>query len=779
MSDSIQKWDDNSQGLANRFQYIPNSNHAFETEEKPLEPRKLLSLVGKYKWIILLFVLGGAVAAWFYTDTVTPVYESNGTLLISSGENATMDELSRIISQTTGHQPGANFENELQILQSRRFSMQVAAKLFADTNNAKQYPILWTEDEDGTVEMASIEKVANTIRKNLVFFQANEDSDIIKVSFQSTSPEEASLIVNLAMQNYIDNSSRQNLQAANSTAEFLENEKETLSNKLQESEQALRSYMDATGIVQVNEQTSGMVAQRADAEVELQRINVELKAIEESIADYQQQLDRINPGLAEQFTEAIGPRIRNAQELLANFEEERSMIISKNPGVLQRDPLPARIQYLDKEITRLKSEIRDLSSKLFTSDNQFMGMNTEDRAQMVSNIQAQLLDLELQRNQLESRREALSEHKQEMDADFNSLPRGIIELAKLQRDVRINEELYLNVSRQYADMSVWQQSQFGFGRIIDQGHTPNTPISPNRIILVLLGIMMGGFVAAGFVFIREFKDNSVNELGQLRTAYFPPLTVIPSIEETNKKYTQKFEKGSGRIPKELVLLQNKKSITAESMRRLKNNIIYQNGDRPPKTIVVTSPEKGDGKSTISANLGVAFAEEGYWTLVVDADFRRPRLHTYFGLVGKNGLSNYLNNEIAFEHLLKETDLETLKVIPAGYDIKSPEVLSNNAVFKRLLKKMEDVFDVIIIDTPPYGIISDSSALLKYAEATVVVAKYRKTNKGLLFKTMQELKEINANVVSVVLNNFNHKKEVGNYYGDGFYQALYSNYDEYK
>jgi capsular exopolysaccharide synthesis family protein len=291
--------------------------------------------------------------------------------------------------------------------------------------------------------------------------------------------------------------------------------------------------------------------------------------------------------------------------------------------------------------------------------------------------------------------------------------------------------------------------------------------------------MLGGFMAVGYIAIREFTDNSVNEVGQLQSVHFPPLTVVPVIDKKKAQKNRKsFEKGEGEIPDELVLLQDRKSITSEAIRRLKNNIIYQNGDRPPKSIVITSPEKGDGKSTIASNLGIAFAEEGYWTLVIDADFRRPRLHKNFGLQINNGLYNYLNSEISFENLLRETDLKTLKVITAGHDIEMPEVISNSTMFRRMLKKMEDTFDVIIIDTAPYGVISDSSALLKYAEAAVLVAKYRKTNKGMLFKTMEELKQINANVISIVLNKFDHQKEVGNFYGNGYYQTLYSNYDEY-
>jgi capsular exopolysaccharide synthesis family protein len=780
MSDSIEKRPTNSQNITSRLQYIPNSSQAYQQESKALNPGQIISIMLKYKWIILLFVMVGATTAWFFANTVTPKYESNGSLLISTGENSTTGELSQIISQATGHKTNSTLENELQILGSVEFSHQVTEKLLEeDLGETSQYPILWTEAEDGTRQRASKGKIAGRIYNNLKFFQPVEESDVVKVSFQSTSPQEASTIVNLAMRNYINNSTQQNQQAAKSTAEFLANEKEEVKSKLQEAEQELRAHMNATGIVQVNQQATGMVNQRANAEVELQRIQLELRSVEESITDYKKQLEKISPGLTEQFTEAIEPRIRNARDLLASYTQERSLIISKNPGVLEEDPVPSRLQYLDKEISRLKEEIGTLSSKLFSSDNTFLGMSSEDQAQRVSDIQARLFDLEMQQKQLQAREYVLKEQKNEIDADFNSLPRGMIELSKLQRDVRIYEELFVNVSRQYADMAVLQQAQSGFGRIVDPGNIPKVPISPNKKIFLLLGLMLGGFMAVGYIAIREFTDNSVNEVGQLQSVHFPPLTVVPAIDKKKAQKNRKsFEKGEGEIPDELVLLQDRKSITSEAIRRLKNNIIYQNGDRPPKSIVITSPEKGDGKSTIASNLGIAFAEEGYWTLVIDADFRRPRLHKNFGLQINNGLYNYLNSEISFENLLRETDLKTLKVITAGHDIEMPEVISNSTMFRRMLKKMEDTFDVIIIDTAPYGIISDSSALLKYAEAAVLVAKYRKTNKGMLFKTMEELKQINANVISIVLNNFDHQKEVGNFYGNGYYQTLYSNYDEY-
>src|SRR5699024_7169948 len=227
--------------------------------------------------------------------------------------------------------------------------------------------------------------------------------------------------------------------------------------------------------------------------------------------------------------------------------------------------------------------------------------NSGDRAELVSSIQGQLVELEMRQNQLQSRQKALTSYKNEVDADFNSLPGGMVQLAKLKRDVRINEELYLAVARQYANIAVLEQSQHGFGRIIDPAILNNSPVSPNKMLFMILGFMLGGVLACGFIAFREFKDNSINNVEELRTALLPPLTVIPEIETVTKKNKKSFKKGGGLIPKEVVMLQNRRSITSEAIKFLKNNIIYQNGEHPPKSIAITSPEKGDGKSTIAAN----------------------------------------------------------------------------------------------------------------------------------------------------------------------------------
>lgn len=778
MSDSIQKhhngYHNSGKNQLTTFT-IPRSE---QQGQDSLDPKKLLNLLFRYKWIVLLLVFAGGTGAWFYADTITPTYESSGTLMISAGGGGD-DELSQIISQTTGMGTSSTLANELQVIQSRAFSRQVAQKVMEQNPGyIDEFPVLWNIDEEENVTRANENTVSGRIRGSLSAVIPERDAEIIEISYQSSSPQEAAHILNEAMEIYVDRSTLQNRQAAESTAEFLEQEKEDIRQKLEDSEQRLKRFMDTTGIVRVDEQASGLVSEQANVETELQQVELELETINRAIEQLEAQMEQIRPGLSEQFSEALGPRIRTSQEQLAQYEMERTMILTRNPNVRDREQTPPRLKFLDEEIQRLKEEITEMSDKLFTEDDQYLGMDNEERAEMIATTQARLTELRIEKNQFESRAEALRERKEEVDQEFENLPDGMMQLTKLQRDVRINEEMFVSVSRQYADMSVLKQSQFGFGRILDTGQVPGAPVSPNKKILLILGVMIGGVLSAGFIAVREFFDNSIRSVDELKMTSLPMLSAVPVLDKVSKKNKKSFKNGSGDIPDELVLLRDRSHIASEAIRRLKNNIIYQHGDQPPKTIALTSPEKGDGKSTVVSNLGIAFAEEGYKTLVIDTDFRRPKLHTYFGLSNEQGLTDYLKGKLPVQKLLQDTDMGYLKVVSSGTKTDRPESIVSSKEFKQFLEKMEEVFDVIILDTPPFGIISDSTTLLKHANVTLVVTKYRKTNRGVFLKTIEELERINANVSGIVLNGFDHRKEAGGDYGAGYYKSVYTDYESY-
>lgn len=781
MSKSLQKNKNghNPNGY-NSFEHLATSPlQKQENGSNGLDPKVIVRTILLYKWLILFLLIGGGVGGWYYADTVTPTYESTGTMLISSNDNAGGNEISDIVSRTTGA-VNATLANELQVLGSRSFAGRIAEKIMdQDTGGPDEFPVLWRETEEDGFVSANIDQVTNRIRSNLEFQLVNRDAEVVQISFQSSSPKEAAVIINTAMNLYVETSTLQNRQAAEQTTEFLENEREILKEKLEESELQLEQFMDKTGIVRMDNQASTVVNRKDEIDAQLEELELNLESVEMAIQNQEDEIERLRPGLAEDLSDAIGPKVNSFQELLGEYERERYLILTRNPNVREREVTPPRLKYLDEQIENLKTEIAELSQDIFTEDDEYMGLESAERTRMVADIQSRLIELRMEKNQYLSRRSVLQERKAQITQNFNSLPQEMIELARLQRNVDMNEQLYLDISSQYSEMTTWKETQYGFGRVLDQAIIPGSPISPNKMLLIVMGIILGGMLSTAFIVIKEFFDNSINSVDQFKGFHLPMLAAIPSLERlTGNGKNQKFSTGHGIIPEEMVMLRDRSNVVSESVRRLKNNIIYQNSDNAPKTIAITSPEKGDGKSTIVCNLAVAFAEEGYKTLLIDCDFRRPKVHSFFGFSNKTGISNYLQENLAISDIVRNSDHNNLKVVTGGTKTDKPESIVSSAAFNEFLDRMESVFDVIILDTPPYGVISDSTALLKRVDATVLVAKYRKTNKAVFMHTIEELERINANLSGLVLNDFNPKKETGNQYGSGDYQSVYSGYETY-
>ena len=791
----------NRNGNGNGYRNSSSSNGSkspfiFETSERNLKQgnddeidlKKLLFSVWRNKWVLTAFLAAGLLGAYIYVTTVTPVYQSEGTIMITSTDNSISkdSDLSKIIAQSYGVGLGSNLSNELEILQSRMLATEMAEKIRAEkTDAAGWFPLLWVEDEDdeslfgADTVRAEVPQIAEKIRDNISFAQNKREADLVTVSYQSPSPEEAAYVVNVALETYSELSTSQNRMAAESAVTFLDEEQQELEKKLKETEQELRAFMNRSGIVQVDAQATRMIDQLATIESELQKTKVNLQVLESGITNHRQRIDAIRPGLSRQFSDAITPKISSYQQKLAELETERMLLISNNPGILERDVVPPRLQQIEKEIDLLRNEIISLTERLFTEDDRYLGFltQTDNQSSEISDLYVKVIEMEAQKSQEEARRLILLEERKKIGAQFESLPNNMIDLARLQRDVKINEELFLTVSKQNAEMSLLRQTQFGIGRIIDTGYVPDIPVSPKVILVFLIGFLLGGIGGVLFVLGYENLGNKIKSIEQLKSRKQPLLSSVPVLSSMKEK-SRLFRVSSGTVPELLFTKTHGTSLEAESIRRLKNNIIYMNPDVRPKSLVITSPEKGDGKTTIASNLAVVYAEAGYKTIVIDTDFRRPKLHRYFGYHRSPGLSDFLFGDLRVSEMLRSTDIPNLNVVTAGKETPHPEALTESQAFRKLLAGLESKADMIIFDTSPFGIISDATALLNMADATLVVAKFKKTNTAALDQTLEILNRIHANVIGTVLNGFDHKKESGYYYNSGYYKSVYENYTSY-
>jgi capsular exopolysaccharide synthesis family protein len=323
-------------------------------------------------------------------------------------------------------------------------------------------------------------------------------------------------------------------------------------------------------------------------------------------------------------------------------------------------------------------------------------------------------------------------------------------------------------------------------RIVDPAILSSAPVGPRKRLNVLLGLLLGAMLGVGVAFLREYMDDSVHTREDLLqvTGGLPVMGLIPRIHVEHSRNGSAVHRngaavkqrgGTLRIGDHLVAGLDPRSWTSEAYRGLRTNIMFANPDEPPNTLVITSPLPRDGKSTTATNLAVTLAQLGRRALLVDADMRRGCLHDVFDLPQDPGLSEILAGENVADEAIHTIDLPeesgTLFFLSSGALPPNPAELLGSARMKGLLKSLKAQFDAVILDCPPLLAVTDAAILGTHADGTLLVVRANVTEKGAITHCVEQLRQVRAPVLGIILNDVDPKR-------DGRYGEPYGMYDAY-
>jgi len=751
--------------------------------EKEIDLLKIFNILLLHKWVLIGITFLFTILAVIFSLIQTPIYQSTGTLIVSESKNRYSYAgagIENLLTSTYGIGVGSTIANELQIMRSRKLSTDLAERITETKFDeyGRKFPILWRAyPEDSTT--TSLDTVAMRYRELIRFSEPDPEADIVSISFESPLPTEASSIINLTMDTYSALSTEQNRTMAVSALEFLRTERAKLESELVSTEDSLQKFMNRTLLIAVDPQAEEIISTIASLEVEKQKLEVGLVAVKSGIAQYENQLNEIKPGLADQYSDAIGPVIERYQYALAELETNRLLYLTKNPDISETNPELVRIE---NEIAKVKTQIKNRTNNLLSSGSDlylsFMSSGDGAITQRISDISQKLIELKVEQAQLETQEAVISERSSEVNNRFEELPDEIIQLARLKRNVRVNEEMYLQVSAQFSEMSLWEKTQFGLGRPLDYAIPAKEPIKPKKKIIVVIGFMLGGIVAVGFILTREMINDTITSTDVLKDFGKPVLGAIPDfsvIGELDSNERQHI--GDKSVSNQLITLFDHISPISEAYRRLRINVVYANPDKEYKILMVSSATKGEGKSTVAANLAVTFTGSEKKVLIIDLDLRRPTQHKIFGENKEPGLSDALFDSTKDVRL--STVAPNVDLITVGHKTPEPASVLDSKRLKQLIDKYKTEYDHIILDTAPYGIISDSASLLRLIDGLIVVSRFNITTKRELKFTLDGLEHLNADVLGIVLNAFDPKKSTDYYTNYNYYKRTYSEYYKYR
>lgn len=300
------------------------------------------------------------------------------------------------------------------------------------------------------------------------------------------------------------------------------------------------------------------------------------------------------------------------------------------------------------------------------------------------------------------------------------------------------------------------------------------PVSPNVTFITVLALFLSFAIAIGLVLIMEFLDDSLKtdeEIEQL-TGY-PVLGGISKIKFSKKEKVnllrqliddelriERLLKTKNNMPSLITFLSTKSPIS-EAFRTLRNNIQFASIDKPIKTIMFTSANPNEGKSTIVSNLAIVLAQINKKVLLIDTDLVNPTIHKLFYLNNAIGVTNLLINIELMEEAIQVTKIPNLSVLTSGVSPANPTELLNSEKMENIIQLLSKEYDYILFDAPP--IISDSQILSQYVEGVVIVVSIGKTKLKNVLRAKGLLEKAKANVIGTVVNNQNYKDSNDLYY----------------
>ncbi|WP_136809823.1 GumC family protein [Desulfosediminicola flagellatus] len=712
-------------------------------EEQRLHLRDFLRVIQKRQFIIATFFLITFIVVVIGTFSATPIYEASTQILVERSDPTLLT------GKSSGNRYDPHFfETQSQIIRSHNVIKKVVEILALDTNYETYFPAESNKPSIVRATVASIKSFiadlspssvsadeatdskgeswkksktdifATIIKENIVVSQVAE-SGLLNIRYRSENPEFARLIANTIAQAYMEEIMAIKLNSSGYAIEWMTKKADTERTRLFESEKALQAFIKKHDIITVENHVAIFPQKLADLNVRMtaaETKRIELETLRSQIAgmrDTNENTDTI-PGLSEnKLLQSLRNQILKSEQNITELSHEYG---EKHPVMIK-----ARA---DLKILEQKKEL-EIRKSIQSINNEY----------------------ELARNNELNIRKLLDQTKNEI-LDLNE---KFIQYGILKREVDMNSSLYDALSLHIKEQGVTEYTQQVNVWVTEQAGMPEFPVSPHKKRNMLLGVILGLFGGVGVALFLEYVDNTVKGPGEVegRTG----VGVLGVVEPL---------KNGGYI--EIATGSNSKSAFAESFRSLRTSIMLSSPDKPPKKILISSMMPDEGKTTTALNLAKTISMIANKVLLIDADLRRPSLHTIYDLPNSKGLSSYLAGS-ENEGLIHKIDDSSLYVMPSGPNPLNPSELFSSNRLQDMILSLEKEFDFIIIDSAPILGIPDSLLLSKVVDETIVVSRAGKTSYDSLQRGLKLYKDIQTPVLGIVINAIDmNKSEYQHYYG---------------
>ncbi|MFQ5419995.1 MAG: polysaccharide biosynthesis tyrosine autokinase [Anaerolineae bacterium] len=453
------------------------------------------------------------------------------------------------------------------------------------------------------------------------------------------------------------------------------------------------------------------------------------------------------------------------QSLQAQIKQVESQIESlrNTQGPIEVTDTSAQLQALETQIFDLQHQIADLQIEL---DNASVTPVTEEGPAPLSPEQQRIISdkqgqIDLLQLSLDATKQAYSAllFPDQQRANPNGDQGNEANLALYQ-------QIYTNLLSNYESVRLARVQSTPNVAQVEQATVPTYPISPQPMKNLFLGGVVGLIIMGAIAFLIEYLDDTLKTPADVTHVLgLPVIGYLAEIGEMVVKSRNSKTKSASPY-----VTQHPRSPLAEAFRSLRTNLEFANVDEPLRSILVTSPGPGEGKTTVATNLAIVMAQAGKEVALVDCDLRRPRIHRILNLSNRIGLSDYFRGQEKLPQIMRPVGEEALKAITSGSLPPNPTELLQSQKMVRLLADLKEVSDIAVIDSPPF-LVTDAAVIASRVDGVIMIVQPGHTHAEAAMAMLEQLNRAGARVIGVVLNRIPQRRPY--YYGG--YRYYYSPY----
>jgi succinoglycan biosynthesis transport protein ExoP len=737
---------------------------------EPTTVRDYLFVVLKRKWLILSLVLVVTSLVTIQAFRAPSIYEGETTIRIEQKPMSVLQTKEIVINA----QNDPNFwGTQLKLLENPALARQVVLtldlphnsaffgqsqggffaslrRIFAKSKKANESPAVSpgltvvgeSEVIDGSLspeQLAELEPYEDAIIASEAV-ETVPNTNLVKIKFTHSDPDLAQKIANTLAEVFVNNNLQRATAGSSKAEDVLAKEIAALQTKLKQEQETQFNYAKNHNLPLTTDASGNLEAMR------LATLSGQLLQAENDRKLFQAQLEaakRESDPFSIPDVNASG-RVEKLRERISALKEKRdALLVVYTPEWPEVKKIDAQLKSLEAELTKAPPEI-------------------------VTSIQRKY-------EAAVSRENLLRRSYEQQKGTTTQQTRDQIDLIAITQSLETDKQYLNTLLQRQRELQVTSSDRSNEVSIATYSRLPKTPIGPQRLRNILIAVLLSLGAGVGLTFLLDFLDDTIKSADDIdRYLHLPALALIPASRDRGRLMGI-----GGAVPPiapadttALALVNDARSPIAESYRHLRTSLLLSTAGQPPKTILVTSSQPSEGKTTTTINTAFMLAQTGAEVMVVDCDLRRPRLHAHFDVPNTKGLTNWLSGETDIDNLMQSLESQpNLKFLTSGPVPPNPAELLGSDEMRKLLSLLSERFTHIVIDSPPAISFTDASILSTMVDGVVLVVHGGKSSRAVVRRAKQQLLDVGAHIFGVVLNNV--KLETQDYYYSGYYSSYYT------